>query len=114
MIKRILDHPLTPLLVGAGVTLDGPGNIVVRSGFLGFCGLWLCYDLGIRLWEKKWRLHWKIISFSVIWCATFIAVMFAMRWLLTLKLEEFQQDAFMHLEGHMFAGADPIDSLFTF
>ena len=97
MVKKILDHPLTPLLVGAGVTIEGPGNIVVRSGSLLFCGLWLCYDIGIRLRKKAWRLHWKIITFSIAWCVTFVCVMLVMKWLLSLKLEELQSDAYEKL-----------------
>lgn len=114
MVRKILDHPVVPIVVGAGVAIDGPGNISIRSAFLAFCGLWLCYDVFIRLREKQWRFHWKSIVFSLVFCTTFVCVMLLMQWLLTVKLEEFQQDAFMHLDGHLYAGSNPIDSVFTF
>jgi len=51
-IKGVLEHPVVPIVVGTAVAVDGPGNIMLRSIFLGGCGVWLCYDMGVRLWQQ--------------------------------------------------------------
>jgi len=66
------------------------------------------------LTPKKWKFPWKAITFSVVWCAVFIAVMLTMQWLLKTKLEEFQSDAFTHLDGQLFAGTNSAEPIFTF
>ena len=103
-----------PTVVGFGIAIDGPGNVFLRSIFLAVCGLWLCYDIAVFLLAKPWKFSWKAICFCTLTCVTFVLVMLTMHWLLATKLEELQAEAFARLDGHMVAGTDANEPIFTF
>ncbi len=116
LVKRVLDHPVTPIVLGVAVALEGPRDISIRSAALLLCGGWLCNDLRRAIWEKRWFPAWKSICFSLVCTIIFVAVMSAMRWFLETKLEEEQTEAFNKLTVRPVmppGGDDPLGTMFT-
>jgi hypothetical protein len=96
--KLATAHPLTPLLLGYVMTIDGPGNVVLRGYGLGICCLWLVIDVFLWLKDREWPQYRKNMIFSVVWLLCWTATLLTMRWLLKLKLEEFQTDVYENLK----------------
>jgi hypothetical protein len=116
-ITKLLGHPVVPIIVGFGIAMDGPGNILVRSAFIAFCGFWLCYDLATLIYRERTKpdLKWRNILFVFACSSTSLVVMASMYWLLHSHLEDQQEDVYRSLTAY--ASEDPNDvmeSVFTF
>jgi hypothetical protein len=99
MARKLLEHPIVPILVGALVVWDVPGDIKVRSYTLLFLLAWLAWDIWAFLTksENKWYTRNRNVLFCCTVGLSAICVMEAMKWLLYLKLEEQQKDVASHL-----------------
>lgn len=101
-IKTLLWHPLVPIVFGAGVVWDAPGNITVRGLFLIGIWLWLCIDVGIHAKKLKWQTPKRIMFFCASSCLSGILTMHVMKWLLEEKLKEQQYNVRANLTVHPF------------
>jgi hypothetical protein len=116
IIKTVSAHPLTPVIVGWAIALDGPGNIVVRSYALGICCLWLCGDVWMWLRGKEWTFFWKSIAICIVWGISWYVSLNMMMWMLSVKLDEFQNDASQNLSAQAIlppGGMVPMATIFT-
>ena len=86
----LLEHPIVPLLIGALLTWDAPGNIRVRSFTLALCLLWIAWGIWKFLTNDRRYRRNRSILFCLLVGLSSIAMMRIMYWLLELKLEEQQ------------------------
>jgi hypothetical protein len=98
--EKIAGHPALPLFVGAGLSLDTSGDLIVRSYILLFLAIWMAVD--VCLWISKVSLivHRKDfrpaacgLSLSLIGCLLLAPI----EYLETKKASEQQEEVFMHL-----------------
>jgi hypothetical protein len=94
-------HPLVPIVFGAGIVWDAPGNIIVRSVFLMGLWIWLCIDIGRYTKRRVWPRQKKILFFCLSCCLAGVLTMGVMDWLLKGKLEEQQEDTYRNLNSQI-------------
>jgi hypothetical protein len=115
MPKRLLEHPILPILAGVLVAWDAAGNIQVRSGTLLLLLCWLTWDLWKYTGEKHADWRKRNIIFCLSCDIAAVATMGGMYWLLHSKLEELQEDTKRNLTTsvQMPATDDAQDTYFT-
>ena len=97
----LASHPVIPILVGAALTWDTAGNLLVKSYTLAALFLWLCIDISIWIWPKRTLFRYAL--WATLCCVSGIMQMLAMRYLLSTKLEEQQSDVQKNLKMVMFS-----------
>jgi hypothetical protein len=101
--RKLLEHPIVPILLGALITWDAPGNVKVRSYTLLFFFLWCSWDIWrfITDNQKEWYGRHRNILFCLAVGIAANAMMLTMHWMLDLKLEEQQKETFAKLNAEI-------------
>ncbi len=116
MSRKLLEHPIVPILFGALITWDTSGNIVVKSYAYLLLYCWFSWDVWASLINREnswWRRNRRII-FCFISGIAAVVMMLGMHWLLESKLQELQDDVSRNLIAavQMPAAGDVMDTYF--
>lgn len=116
-MRKWLEHPIVPILLGCLIAWEAPGNIVVRSYTLLFLWLWLAWDVWQGLKTSEWYKRHRNILFCLSCGLSALAMMETMKWFLDLKLQEQRENVRQHLRfSHYIPSGeedDPMHTIFT-
>src|SRR5262249_31704676 len=116
VLRNIFDHPITPIILGLGVILEGPHDLQIRMGTLCVLGGWLVYDTWQWLKKREWQRQWKHIVIASVFEVTFILIIGIMYETLKIRLDQQEEDVFNHLTAEMYfpPSRDLTKSIVTF
>jgi hypothetical protein len=117
MSRKILEHPIVPILLGWWVGADGPGDIHKRSYALLALFIWFSWSVwqGLSRSENRWHLRNRNFIFSISFTIVAVLMMWLMMTMLQSVLDAQQGDVFNNLQAKIDLPASEInlDSTFT-
>ena len=81
-----MQHPVTPLIIGFVIALDGPDSLAVRSACLYGLTSWLCLDIRPLFSREKFGL-WRHLLFSGFCSALTLGTFAVCFWLISQSFE---------------------------
>jgi hypothetical protein len=101
----IVPNWIIPAVISAAMTLDGPGNVLVKTIVLFICAVWLCADLWFRVATAKLR-GWRNILYCVA-CTLILSATSAICW--WLASQRFNEDQRLASTGLIATAITPPD-----
>ena len=87
-------HGILPVVLGAGVVIEGHSAIEIRSLMVVACAIWVSLDVAIYVSEGNCSKYVKALIWSSVTSVLFCAAMGCMYWFLESVLEDQQNDVY--------------------